>query len=420
MINADSVRAVEGAVWRGRFRAPLYESYSFLQVPRLIPSLFDTPDAVAQRLLGPLAAPYDTVMLVMLDAFGWRFIRRYQDRYPFLQRFLTDGMVTRLTSQFPSTTAAHVTAIHTGLPVNQSGIYEWFMYEPSIERVIMPLYYSFAGDTSPNMLEQAGFRPDQIFPERTIYQSLAAQSVRSHVFQHQSIAHSNPTRALTAGAQRHAFPDLASGLRDLAGTARIEAGPAYSFFYWGQIDAEGHRHGPDSPRFEAEADRTLRLLEEVLMTELAGMTRKALLLVTADHGLVGVPRQRMLYLNHSLPEAVDWLQRTVSGTVIPPSGSPRDMVMHVAEERLEEARDQISAHLKGCAEVVLVSELAAEGFFGAGEASPAFTNRMGNLMVIPYENHAVWWDAYYRPTFIGWHGGLAPAEMDTELLALAL
>ena len=86
------------------------------------------------------------MVLLFIDAFGWRFFERYADDYPLLRRILDEGYVTKLTSQFPSTTAAHVTTIHTGLPVDQSGVFEWFYYEPTIDALIAPLTFSFAGD----------------------------------------------------------------------------------------------------------------------------------------------------------------------------------------------------------------------------------------------------------------------------------
>ncbi|MGB7874822.1 MAG: alkaline phosphatase family protein, partial [Anaerolineales bacterium] len=88
---------------------------------------------------------YDTVVLFLVDAFGWRFFEKFQD-LPFLKRLTAHGTVEKLTAQFPSTTAAHVTTIHTGLPVGKSGVYEWFYYEPQLDRIIAPLLFSYAGD----------------------------------------------------------------------------------------------------------------------------------------------------------------------------------------------------------------------------------------------------------------------------------
>src|SRR5437016_3113656 len=123
MINDASIQAVAQAQWNAHFIKPLYGSYCFSRIPHLLQSLFSSEDdGVQAQLLGPLAGRYDKVILFFIDAFGWRFLERYADGYPVLRRILDEGYVTKLTSQFPSTTAAHVTSIHTGLPVDQSGV----------------------------------------------------------------------------------------------------------------------------------------------------------------------------------------------------------------------------------------------------------------------------------------------------------
>jgi hypothetical protein len=68
---------------------------------------------------------FRAVVLILLDGFGWRFFEKIVDDYPALRRFAAARGVAKLTSQFPSTTAAHVTCLHTGLEVGQSGVYEW-------------------------------------------------------------------------------------------------------------------------------------------------------------------------------------------------------------------------------------------------------------------------------------------------------
>ena len=95
------------------FIKPRYDSGGFAGIPIRI------KDAFASK-------QYDAVVLLFVDAFGWRFYERFQDA-TFIKRIAKHGKIEKLTSQFPSTTAAHVTTLHTGLPVGMSGVHEWVL-----------------------------------------------------------------------------------------------------------------------------------------------------------------------------------------------------------------------------------------------------------------------------------------------------
>ena len=70
-------------------------------------------------LVEKLLARHDRVALVYFDAFGWRFFERHGEHALF-----RNAEAEKWESQFPSTTTAHTTTIHTGLPVGEHGLYE--------------------------------------------------------------------------------------------------------------------------------------------------------------------------------------------------------------------------------------------------------------------------------------------------------
>ena len=153
---------------------------------------------------------YDAVVLVFADAFGWRFFEHFHQRSPFLRRAVEQGLVSKLTSQFPSTTAAHVTTIYTGLPVGESGVYEWYYYEPLLDRVIAPLLFSFAGDTERNTLAPTGVSAQALYPSQTLYQDLQTHGVGSVVFQ---LAQLCPFAVLKGGYRRRADSSISNAAR---------------------------------------------------------------------------------------------------------------------------------------------------------------------------------------------------------------
>ena len=123
---------------------------------------------------------------------------------PFLSRLTTGGTLEKLTSQFPSTTAAHVTAIHTGLPVGESGVYEWFYYEPQVDRIIAPLLFSYAGDDVRDTLK-GNVKANELYPSQTLYQELKALGIDSHVFGVRDYTPSTYTNFVMKGAELHSF-----------------------------------------------------------------------------------------------------------------------------------------------------------------------------------------------------------------------
>lgn len=422
MINEESLSVIRESLLNANFIKPIYETYGFAQLPNTIRALLTGetgPGRLPPKTLAHLPTRYDRVILLLIDAFGWRFLQRTYDSYPFLKRIVGEGVVSKLTSMFPSTTAAHLTTIHSGLPVGASGVYEWFFYEPTLDTIISPLIFSYAGDKDPGTLKTAGIHPRTLFPRRTLYQDLNRYGIKSYAFQHRSYAHSPASEALVDGARIVPYSSLAEALTNLTALALQETGRAYFYLYYDAFDTTCHLYGPESPHINAEIDVLLFALERLFHGALAGKLKNTLLLITADHGQVEVSPETTTYLNQAVPALEGWLKRNLKGQLLVPAGSARDMFLHIKPECIDDAFASLERHLDGRAEVYRVPDLIAQGFFGP-DISQAFLDRVGDLVVLPYRGQAVWWyeKGRFEQTFQGHHGGLTCEESETILMAL--
>ena len=131
--------------------------------------------------------------------------------------------------------------MHTGRPVGEHGLYEWNVYEPSLDEVTIPLRCEDCG---------------HFLGGDTLYQRLP---VPATVLQPDTFSPSPYDRVFAAGARLQPFATLRLGVQRFFDA--LAAG-GYAYLYWDQIDAQGHRHGPGSAQFEAAVVSALDALEE--------------------------------------------------------------------------------------------------------------------------------------------------------------
>ena len=360
-------------------------------------------DVLPARIEALLAGEHDRVVLVYFDAFGWSLLERHGG-HP----FFAEARVERWTSQFPSTTTVHTTTIHTGLPVADHGLYEWHLHEPSLGRLITPLWFCFAGDTERNTLLAAGFDPAELFPFQTLYERL---DVPAHVASPRGIAHSPTSLRLTAGATIHPFDETVSGLSSLAGAmAREER--AYGTIYLPDLDWLMHQEGPGSPRVDPLIEATLSAVRAAPWPE------GTLVLLTADHGMSPISPERTAYVNLIWPELADHLVTGADSKPLAPAGSARDLFLHVLPDRLDDVVERLGRLLEGRAEVERVDALVAAGAFGTS-VSDRLRARLANLVVLPAPGEAAYWyeEGRFEQRFHGQHGGLTAEEMEIPLVS---
>lgn len=389
-----------------QFIKPRYDSAGFAGIPTRIENAF-------------ASGKYDAVVLFLIDGFGWRFFERFQDA-PFIKRIARQGKIEKLTSQFPSTTAAHITTIHTGLPVGVSGVYEWYYYEPQIDQIIAPLLFSLSGTHERDTLRTMGVKPASLYPRGIFYPALKQRGVESYMFGMREYTPSTYSTVVMSGIDMNAFKTLSEGLTNLSLLLEKQSRPTYVHVYFDKIDSICHEYGPNAPQTEAEIE-TFLLIMENYFERLFNGKKRVLFLMTADHGQVEVDPRTTIYLNRDMRfSGIERLLKTNRyGQLLVPAGSARDLFLHVREDVLDDAQEFLTPRLEGKADVVKTESLIDEGYFGP-EVTSRFRERVGNLVILPYRYESVWWyeKDRFEQRFYGHHGGLTPQEMETVLYSL--
>lgn len=422
-LNEESIRCLEKNSYRGIFQKPLYSDYAFSLLGSTIEKLLVGHQrvAMADAAVGGEWGPYDVVVTFLIDGFGLEFFNAYQTRLPALQRLYREGVVSGMSSAFPSTTAAHLTSLHTGLEVGQTGIYEWFQYDPLVDEMIAPLLFSLARQGRADSL---AYSPSALFPFETVYERWKRQGIRSFALQQEKIASTTYSKAMLRGSEVVPFQRWQEGVEKAALLAKQPFNaPTYIFVYWGDIDGVGHRQGIGSAAFDDAVEQCWHVIEEKFLNVLAGEKRKIAVLFTADHGMVAVDPSKTLFVNELCPALDTMLVKNREGTPLLPAGSCRDFFLHIQPDQLTHAQKLLSCALKGRAEVMSTAELLQEGFFGSLPPSERLKERIGSLVVLPHRDQSVFWKFEghrFHQHFLAAHGGLTPQEMQSVLMFLPI
>lgn len=390
------------------FVKPRYDAGGFADIPNRIQEAFSSNN-------------YDAVVLFLVDGFGWRFLERFQDA-PFIKRIARDGTIEKLMSQFPSTTAAHLTTLHTGLPVGVSGVYEWYVYEPLLDQIIAPLLFSYAGTRERDTLKLEKVDPSLIYPRGRFYPELRKRGVSPYVFGSREYTPSTYSKSVMSGADLLRFNTLPEVLINIGLLLEKQTRPTYIHLYFDKIDSVAHEYGPAAPQTEAEIETFLHIMERYFEHIFRGR-RRVLFLMTADHGQSEVDPKTTIYLNTDprFAGVERFIKPNRNGRLLVPAGSARDMFLHIQDGLLDEAQAFLAARLQGRADVIKSETLMEDGYFGP-EVSTRFRERAGSLVILPYRYETVWWyeKDKFEQRFYGHHGGLTPQEMETVLYSYAL
>ncbi|OLE28022.1 MAG: hypothetical protein AUG49_03590 [Catenulispora sp. 13_1_20CM_3_70_7] len=343
-------------------------------------------------------APTRRACVFLVDGMGARLIERNADVAPFMAAALRTN--PGLTAGFPSTTAASIGSLGTGLPSGASGMLGYRVLVPGTHRMINLLRWDAPVDP-------VEWQPHETVFERAEREGIEVTQVTAARFQDSGLTRSVLRGGAFTGAESLANR-VTGALAILRDAAEREA-RALVYLYYADLDAAGHVNGVASETWReqlATVDVTVRELVDRLP---AGTT----LYVTADHGMVDVPADHRIDVDED-PELQVGV-RLLGGEgrarhVYAKPGAARD-VLQIWREALEDI-----------AIVRSREEAIYEGWFGSPEMVAAdLAPRIGDVVAALLDDWAVIATRREKleSRLFGMHGSLSAAEQQIPLLVFA-
>jgi hypothetical protein len=341
----------------------------------LVPALLGTRDAT--WLPGPVVGAR-TVVLLVVDGLGWDQIVVRGAALSALSA--CDGAA--ITSVAPSTTAAALTSITTGVAPSQHGL---IGYRVRVDGTVLNALSWRNEDRTP---------PDPRSVQRIApFRGREVPVVTKHEFRNTGFTEAHLRGARLAGW--HTVSSLVEQVGRL-----VAAGESFVYAYYPGVDEVAHAHGLEDGFFDAEVAFVDRLVGDLISM----LPEHATLLVTADHGQV-----------HLEPES--WLDLGAIGSLVDAgSGDGRFRFLHArrgaADELVAGAREIHGAH----AWVRSREELLDDGWLGP-EPPLVVRRRLGDVVLaarepVAFVDPALPGEAKLRSA----HGSLTEAEMLVPLL----
>ncbi|NVM95080.1 alkaline phosphatase family protein [Arthrobacter wenxiniae] len=341
------------------------------------------------------------IVVVLVDGLGKSLLKHKAGHAPFLRGVMAaDGAGEHprtLHAAFPSTTATSLASLGTGVGPGRHGMLGYDVLDPDQDKVV-------------NLLGNwdAGVDPLRWQPLPTVFERLEGHLPTATVSL-PKFEHSPMTKAALRGGTFLGATTPLARVQLAAETLAAHPGMLL-YLYWSELDKAGHAHGTDSVQWEHQLEE----LDAGMKRLAAAVPADTLILLTADHGMVDVPRSARIDYSR-FPELVAGVRHT--------AGEPRMVHLYLEPDAGPGTRDNlVAAWLErfGSKAWVLTREQAVEaGWFG--EVRPEAAGRIGDVLVAARETIAFYDLRRVRPPaieMVGQHGSITKAEREVPLLRI--
>jgi predicted AlkP superfamily pyrophosphatase or phosphodiesterase len=328
------------------------------------------------------------VCVVLVDGLGSENLRAAGGHAPFLNAALK--AYKSINTVFPSTTASAITSFGVGATPAEHGVLGYSVFDRET-------------NTVRNLLTgwDEEFRPGDFQALQSVSQLASDSGVKSFTVGPGEYAESGFTKLNMSGAKYVA----AKGFEERVETARsilVGKESSLTYLYFPELDSIAHSHGVAS----TEWLNKLEDLDSSIRDLATSLPKDSGLLVTADHGIVDVPKSNQIMLDEiDLPG------------LLAVTGDPRNAFLYFQTETvIEDVKLRLADELNGRVLVATVEDLKSNGWLPSEVANSDF---LPDLYLISTGAYACYHRAYCKPQslrMVGQHGSISQAELSVPLL----
>ena len=266
---------------------PAYQGNSLVNVPNSILSHFNikTDKKIFPKKITQNIAGCSKLVLFTIDGFGYNLWEKEAIKLPFFKKISDKKFVNPITSVFPSTTAAAITTINTGLTPLEHGLLEWdlyfqeldLIYEALPNRMVQTKYHAFKNSIN---IDQK-----MLFAGISLSQRLKAGNVASFGFMPLAQKDGPYTNSISRDAELITYSSIDELMILLCQRLESTRGNAYFYVYIPTIDSTEHQFGKSSEETKKELSKLSDILDQEFAGKLTEKTKQDTgFLLTADHG----------------------------------------------------------------------------------------------------------------------------------------
>jgi hypothetical protein len=338
-----------------------------------------------------LLAAKQSYAVILVDGLGVANIKAAGGHAGFLNQKLANSK--SLFTGFPTTTATSLASFATG---KQSGEHAFIGYRVFDREASRPI----------NLLNDLGAElpPRRYQDLETISEQGVASGKRMLTVGPGEYEASGFTQATMPASTYLPAKSLAE--RFAVASSELAKPGTLIYLYIPELDQLAHRFGASSQKWL----NTIEELDSVLGAFSKSLPKSTGAIVTADHGVIDVPKSSHIYLD----------EYTSMKDILMIGGDPRvGFAYFDSSVDLNQRRASIGEELGSLVEVASVQELVNSGWYQPFSATAKHV--APDLILLPKADRVIYHREFAKPKsleMIGQHGGMSKAEWEVPLLVL--